>query len=135
VGLKKMTYHYTKGLPTLFEIHKCVPEINSEPELEAFLTKTIRQSGETMEYKNLLIMLETLLKYRMIYILEEYSELIEFTLFGIELANYRQYRYLEQARRKIDYKFRLNARKKYIDYIISNSELGRDVSSVICSFL
>ena len=130
-----MTYYYSKGLPTLYEIRKLVPEITTEPQLEAFFTKMMLQSEETIEYKNLLIMLETLLKYRDMYILEEYSELLEYTLFGIELANYRQYRYIEQARKKIDYVYRLNARKKYIHFCISHSLLGQDISSVICSFI
>ena len=133
-----MAYHYTKGLPTLYEIRKCVPDITTEPELEASLTKLFREDpyGDGSPcYKTNLVMLETLLKYRGMYVLEEYSELIEYVIFCLQEMNFRQYRYLEQARRKLDYRFRLNGRKKYIDFCISHSLLGKDVASVICGFL
>ena len=44
-------------------------------------------------------------------------------------------RYTENFRRKVDADYRREARKKYIDYIISISELGQDIAGVITSFL
>jgi hypothetical protein len=45
------------------------------------------------------------------------------------------YRYVENARKKLDYDYRLQAQKKYIHYIISISELGKDIAGVICGYL
>ena len=44
--------------------------------------------------------------------------------------------YTENFRRKLDESFRIKeGRSKYIHYIISISELGRDIADVVCGFL
>jgi hypothetical protein len=132
-----MGYYYTKGLPTLFEIRKCIPEIKSEEQLEKIATNSIvnEKDNHKDRCKDYLVMLETMLKYRNMYNLEEYSEYISFLLFTLQELNYRLYFYLENARKKIDYEYRLNSQKKYIHYIISQSELGQDIAGVICGFI
>ena len=138
MGLKgKMSYYYTKGLPTLFEIRKCIPNIKSDGHLEVFILNKI-VNGEDHgkdHYKDHLIILETMLKYRGIYIIQEYSEFVDYLLGVLENANYRLYRYLENARKKLDHNYRLTARKKYIHYIISHSLLGQDIADVVCKHI
>ena len=127
-------YYYSKGLPTLYEIRKCIPEIKSDAHLEVFILNKL--VNEKDKYKDHLVMLETMLKYRPLYDLKDYSEFIEeYLLCVLQDLNYRLFRYLENARRKIAYNYRLRARKKYIHYIISISELGKDVADVICKFV
>ena len=130
-----MSYYYSKGLPTLYEIRKGVPNITSEPQLEAFFTNVIKVSDEQIMYRDLLVMVETLLKYRGMYSLDEYSEFIYFVLGSLELANYRLYRYILEARKKLDSTYRQSGRKKYIHFCISHSELGKDIADVICNFI
>jgi len=132
-----MDYYYTKGLPTLFEIRKCIPNIESEEHLEKIATNSIvnEKDNHKDRCKDYLVMLETMLKYRNTYNLEEYSEYISFLLFTLQELNYRLFRYLENARKKIDYNYRLTFQKKYIHYIISHSELGQDIADVVYGFL
>ena len=132
-----MDYYYTKGLPTLFEIRKCIPEIKSDTNLHIFILNKLVNGKDNQKdhYKDHLVMLETMLKYKNIYNLEEYSEYISFLLFTLQELNYRLFRYLENARKKIDYNYRLTFQKKYIHYIISHSELGQDIADVVCKHI
>ena len=132
-----MDYYYTKGLPTLFEIRKCIPEIKSDGHLHVFILNKIVNGKDNQKdhYKDHLVVLETMLKYRDIYVLQEYSQFIYYLLSVLEHANYRLYRYVENARKKIDYNYRLTFQKKYIHFCISHSELGQDIADVICGFL
>ena len=131
-------YHNAEGWPTMSLVRRSMyNDVNNLSQLKFMIRRYLRQVQDTTISRRThgLMVTESLIKYRIFFVDTPELELSINSIVDKMKKHEHLADYLEYFRRKVDNIYRLNARKRYIDYIISNSELGRDVSSVICSFL
>jgi len=131
-------YRNAENWPTMSHVRRNMYlNINNLNELKLCIRRYLRQVQDTTISRRThgIMVTETLMKFRIFFVDTHELEVSINSIIGKMEKHEHLADYLEYFRRKVDAGYRLSARKKYIDYIISNSELGRDVSSVICSFL
>ena len=124
--------------PTMIQVRKSIKKVENLDELSNLFRK-LKWFGTVLEKrKTLIVISESLIKYRILYF-DDLTYPTWGNLIKIVISKFDGFDHLDDYvlnfRKKIDKEYRLIAQKKYINYIISISELGQDIAGVICGFL
>ena len=131
-------YKNASEWPTMAQVRKKIKTVDNLDEINNFFIK-LKWYGSVLEKRTTLIVIsESLLKYRSLYF-DDLNYPGWKKLIGIVINKMVEFDHLDDYllhfRKKVDKEYRLIAQKKYINYIISHSELGQDIAGVITSFL